>query len=132
LRYEIAVSLKKGDIVWIHGPFPCGSWPDISIFRCCLKTFLEENERVEVDNGYKGEDPISCKTPGGISTLIDDRIIERNRIRARHETVNARLKSFGILNQVYRHSLIDHVDVFSAIAVLVQLSIENGEPLFKL
>ena len=132
LRYEIALSLKRGDIVWIHGPFSCGLWPDISIFRFCLKSFLDENERVEVDNGYKGDDPISCKTPGGISTLIDNRMVERKRIRARHETVNARLKSFGVLNQVYRHALIDLVDVFSAVTVLVQLGIEGGERLFNL
>jgi len=132
LRYEVALSLKRGDIVWIHGPFPCGKWPDIAIFRVSLKSFLDENERVEVDNGYRGEDPISCKTPGGISSMIDNRIVERKRIRARHETVNARLKSFSVLKQVYRHALIDHVDVFSAVAVLVQLGIEEGERLFDI
>ena len=23
VRYEIGVSVEKGDIVWLHGPFPC-------------------------------------------------------------------------------------------------------------
>ena len=28
VRYEVAVSIQSGDIVWIHGPFPAGGWPD--------------------------------------------------------------------------------------------------------
>lgn len=118
--------------MWINGPFPCGLWPDLKIFRSCLKTFLDDNERVEVDNGYLGDDPISCKAPGGMSSMVDERYKARSRIRARHETVNARLKNFSILKQAYRHSLVDHSYVFRAAAVLLQLSIENEEPLFSL
>ncbi len=70
-----------------------------------------------------------CKRPGGISS-IDERIVEWKRIGARHEEDNARFKSFGIWKQVYRHALIDHVDLFSAVAVLVQLEFEEGECLF--
>ena len=47
VQYEIAVSILKGDVVWIHGPFPCGKWPDISIFRDSLINHLGQNERVE-------------------------------------------------------------------------------------
>jgi hypothetical protein len=131
LRYEIGLSIDKGDIVWINGPFECGSWPDIRIFKFSLKSFLGKNERVEADNGYLGEDPMTVKTPGGISTAVDGRRRERTNIRARHETVNSRLKNFDILKQVYRHDLLDHADVFRAAIVLLQLSIENGEPLFQ-
>ena len=62
---------------------------------------------------------------------MDGRIKERANVRARHETVNSRLKNFEILKQVYRHDLLDHADVFRSVAVLIQLAIENGEPLFQ-
>lgn len=63
LRYEIAVCILTGDIVWVIGPFPCGAWPDISIFRFALKYLLDENERVEADDGYIGEDPLKNQGP---------------------------------------------------------------------
>ena len=53
------------------------------------------------------------------------------RVRARQETVNKRFKQWGILNQVFRHDLIHHRDVFAAICVITQLAIENGEALFE-
>ena len=65
LRYEIGLSLQLGHIVWVNGPYPCGAWSDIKIFRDRMKLDLSKNERVEADNGYTGEDPDTCKTPGG-------------------------------------------------------------------
>jgi hypothetical protein len=55
LRYEIAISIQAGDIVWVNGPFPCGEWPDIKIFRKDLKGMLQFGEAVEADDGYRGE-----------------------------------------------------------------------------
>ena len=52
-----------GDVVWVHGPFPCGDWPDIVIFRSSLISFLDEGERVEADDGYVGEAPMYIKCP---------------------------------------------------------------------
>jgi hypothetical protein len=132
LRYEVAVSLKGGDLVWVHGPFPCGQYTDIDIFRQSLISFLDKDERVEADDGYIGEEPMVCKTPGGFYSKSEGIDKERSRIRGRHETANARLKIFGILNQKYRHDIKDHAFVFRAVAVLTQLSIESGEPLFAL
>ena len=55
LRYEVALSIQTGDIVWINGPFPAGAWPDINIFRHGLKWMLKEaGERCEADKGYRG------------------------------------------------------------------------------
>ena len=47
LRYEIGVSILRGDLVWINGPYPAGAWTDIKIFNKVLRHFLEEGERVE-------------------------------------------------------------------------------------
>ena len=129
LRYEVAVSIKKGDIVWIHGPFAAGSWPDINIFRDSLMSHLGPNERVEADDGYIGEAPRHVKCPKSFVNPDENRQMQQ-RARARHETVNKRFKQWGCLTQTYRHDLLKHADVFRAIAVITQLSIEQGEPLF--
>ena len=53
------------------------------------------------------------------------------RVRSRHETVNARFKNFAILADVYQHDITQHGYIFHAVAVLTQLSIENGDALFE-
>ena len=55
----------------------------------------------------------------------------QGRVRARHETLNGRLKNWRILSQVFRHHISRHGDVFRACAVVTQPPMENGEPLFK-
>jgi hypothetical protein len=40
-------------------------------------------------------------------------------------------KKMGILSQVYCHNIMQHSDVFWVCAVVTQLTIENGEPLFE-
>jgi hypothetical protein len=49
LRYEVAISIQARDIVWINGPFPCGKWPDIKIFRKDLIKMIQFGEAVEAD-----------------------------------------------------------------------------------
>ena len=63
LRYEVAVSIKSGDICWISGPHQPGLWNDVEIFRSSLVTFLDPDERVEADDGYIGEAPLRVKCP---------------------------------------------------------------------
>jgi hypothetical protein len=45
--------------------------------------------------------------------------------------LNRQLKNWGILSQVFRHHITMHGDVFRACAVVTQLTVENGEPLFE-
>jgi hypothetical protein len=45
--------------------------------------------------------------------------------------LNGRLKNWGILAQVVCHHILLHGGVFRACAVITQLTIENGEPLFE-
>jgi hypothetical protein len=45
--------------------------------------------------------------------------------------LNRWLKNWGILSQVFPHHISMHSNMFGACAVLTQLTIENGEPLFK-
>ena len=69
LRYEVGLCILTGDTIWFHSPFPCGRYNDIMIFRHALKDFLEENERVDADDGYLGEAPLKVKCPNASQTL---------------------------------------------------------------
>ena len=53
VKYEVGVSIQRGDIVWVNGPFP-GKWHDMTIFCRDMKGMLDEGERVEADDGYRG------------------------------------------------------------------------------
>jgi hypothetical protein len=127
LRYELAVCIKTGEIVWLHGPFPAGDWPDVNIFRHALKHYLGENERVEADDGYVGEDPKIIKTPKGVRFLESERVRSaRGEARAHHETCNNLVRQFGVLSDVFHHDIQKHGMCFRACAVLTQLSLELG------
>ena len=45
--------------------------------------------------------------------------------------MNKRLKQFGALSGVFRHDMMKHSTIFHAVALLTQLAIEDGEPLFQ-
>ena len=130
VRYEVAVSIKKGDIVWLHGPFDPEKWPDINIFRNALIYYLDENERVETDDGYWGEDPHHCKTPK--KTFVSKEKARMAGItRQRHETVNRRFKQWKCMVERFRHGAVKHSWCFRSVAIFTQLAIEDGEPAFQ-
>jgi hypothetical protein len=54
VRYELAISIRGGNIVHIHGPFPA-KCPDIEIFRDCLMHKMRPGEFAEADKGYRGQ-----------------------------------------------------------------------------
>ena len=123
VRYEIGVSLSEGYIVWAHGPFPCGSFPDIRIFNLGLKNHLLPNEVVLCDKGYRGNQIINDLNfnshLGGVYL-------------ARHETANRRLKQFNVLSQRFKHDLSLHSSCFYSVLNLTQLMIELSDPLFTI
>jgi len=55
----------------------------------------------------------------------------KSRARYHHETINGRFKTWGILQQTYRQDIRRHDEVFRAIAIMTQLAISNGSPLFS-
>ena len=127
LRYEVAVCIQTGEVVWTKGPFAAGAWPDIEIFRGWLKHYLLPGERVEADYGYAGDEKVDA--PEDFTTNMgqyEDKFV----VRARHETVNARFKQFNALRETFRHSRHKHAHVFNSVAVITQLAIISGEPLF--
>lgn len=126
MRYEIAIALKRNSIVWFHGPYACGSFPDINIFRLLLEGKLRgTNEFCIADNGYPSHRCIRM-----VHVSEENRILHQ-RIGARHETINGRLKNFHVLGYKYRHNLSLHADCFKAVVILVNLSLEET-PLFDI
>ena len=87
LRYEFAVCIATGDIIWFHGPFPA-SFPDLTIFQLRLQTKLPLFEKVVADKSYRGS--TSVITPDSIHNNRHRKMMAQ--VRCRHETVNCRLK----------------------------------------
>ena len=132
VRYEVGVRIKTSDICWIKGPLPCGEFPDLTIFRMALKHCLVNNERVEADLGYRGEnpDPDKVKTPGPL--YMDEKYVAmKSNVASHHETVNKCLKQYNCLMQQFQHGIAKHAACFRGVAVLAQLAIEHGEPLYQ-
>ena len=131
LRYEIGISIIFGDICWINGPFPCGDFPDIKIFRSAIISKLEYGERVEADDGYIGEAPSNVIVP-----KMDSRVLvvkdKARTVRSRHETCNSRFKNWKILRERYRHDVGLHGYFFRVIAIMTQLQIDEGERLWQI
>ena len=126
-RYEVAVCIQTGMIVWYNGPFPAGKWPDINIFRRNLKGLLLPGEMVETDRGYKD---ITCRHSDVVTSKADSRA--KSRAMRRHETVNGDLKTFGCLKQQWRHDLSKHNVAFSSCAFLTQMKYKlEGGPKFN-
>ena len=88
------------------------------------------HERIEGDKCYAELAPAYAKTP---KWIVDESKKDlQNRVRARQETVNKRLKQFGALSQRFRHDLSLHKIVVEAVAVITQLSILSGKSLFAI
>ena len=66
-----------------------------------------------------------------VLTWTEEMDAMQKRVQGRHETVNARLKNFRILAELYRHDETQHGYVFHAVAVIVQLAVKNGDPLHQ-
>lgn len=130
-KYEIACSIWESDVVHVAGPF-IGGVHDLSMFReGGLKEKLAPGKKVVVDRGYRSKDPeeIQCLA---VPDLIDSKELHKfkSRARQRQESLNGRLKNYGILKHTYRHDYYSHKFVLEAVLVTVQYAMENGSPLF--
>lgn len=128
VRYEVGVCLQTGWIVWTNGPYPCGSFPDIKIARDWIVHELLPGEKYLADGGYN-DGRVHAETPTGYNTP-DQRM--KKLARARHETVNKRIKQFKIFQEMFRHKLTNHGICFKACANITQIAIQSGEPLFSI
>ena len=97
LQYELGMDILKGNLAWVEGPYPAGTWPDIKIFLNHLAGHLLLGKRVEADNGYVGHsNQIKCPN----NDCNPTKNLEMQSVaRSRHETFNGSLKNWGILER---------------------------------
>jgi hypothetical protein len=90
MSYEIAIAIHESRVLAINGPFDA-STADITIFRDQLCDAMPEGKRGIGDSGYQGE-------PGKLTFHRPAHSKEMtnfiNRVGARHENFNARIKNF--------------------------------------
>lgn len=98
----------------------------MNIYRSSLKQKIGVGEKLVADGGYGDDSCILKNSLAGITKRY------HAAIRARHETVNKRLKDFKILKHVYRHSLSKHATCFFAVANITQIALEMESPLFRI
>lgn len=110
IPYEVWIINYTWYIGWVNGPFSCGEYPDLKIFKNNLKHHLSQIEEVLKYKRY-----------------IDERcvhIIEESspkvsaELRARHGCINGRIMAFGVINDCFRHHIEEHGMWFHAISVL--------------
>ena len=125
LRYEVGICIQTGEIVWVNGPFPCGDYPDLRIAREGLIYALAATPGIKemalADGGYNDGYEF-FETPTGAN---DADQYMKSVARARHETINKRLKDYGALGKRFRHSRHLHGKVFYAVANLTHLAMST-------
>jgi len=125
LRYEVALGIQSGYIVWVNGPYKPGVYNDDMIAHVFgFWGALAPGEYFLADSIYTGWRAL---TPNGRNNR--DQYMKA-AARARHETVNYRFKRFAILRVEFRHGNHRHGSVFKAIAMICQIEIEVESPLF--
>ena len=130
VNYEIGLRISKPHLCWVHGPEPAGKYNDLSTF--CLpggfrdKVLQHPGKRGIADNIYIGprvKDIISNENE------VDPRELAafKERVLSRHEKFNSCLKSFGCLNQSFRHGFDMHGKCFRAVCAIVMHQIAARE-----
>lgn len=131
--YELGICLWSSNLIWMNGPFKAGK-TDKAIFAGedgCLKDFLHDLELKAIgDKGYYGHpDEIS-----GFNAMDAPEVKKfKSRALLRHESFNALLKQFAILDGRFRHrGRESFATCFEAVAVISQYRIELECPLFEI
>ena len=126
-KYEVAVSICGGDIVWVSGPWPAAVSNKI-IFENHLSLYLGDDEKAECDNGYR--DLEKAVTPSAGKTHFHKK--QKSQARGRQENFNGQFKVFDLLSTRFRkNDPHKHYLVFNSIAILVQLSQDHGEQMYQ-
>ena len=122
MRYEVGICIATGWIVWFHGPFPCGWWPDLAIANTFLHYNLLPNEYYIADNGYITEralTPVDAINPYELEYMAN--------CRARHEQLNRLFKQFNCIQNTFKREVKKHGLFAHSVANIIQLGIMAGE-----
>lgn len=126
LLYKIVLDLWNNQVVWFNGPFPPNDGNNATIYKTKgLMERIPEGKLAIADKIYVGCDHVS-----GHNLLdIDEVQVLKSHARARQESFNARLKTFGCLKQRFCHGVAKHETFACAVCVIVILQMMNGSPL---
>lgn len=124
LGFRYGVAIENGDICWMSGPFPCGSYLDHVIFRCDIANWLVGSESVAGEEVYKD---YRC-------VLHEEMDREKDKcvhfgIRSSHENINELLKNFNAIKSRFRHHRSLHSFCFHAVASITHFVITQKHPL---
>ena len=104
-KYELALAIRHNKIVWVNGPFKAGGKHDITVFREeGLKDMMlaTGGKLAIVDRGYttsKADEVMMLAFPNSADSK--ELALFKSRARARHESLNGRLKMLNILNDTF-------------------------------
>ena len=132
LNYEIAVAMFESKIVHAKSGDPA-STHDMTVFRMELKQKIPPGKCVVADKSYDARAESNILST--YNQFDTDAVKEfKRRARARHETINSKLKNFKCLDNKFRHGVVRAQQCFDCCIVLLQYAIEDtgphGEPLF--
>ena len=124
LSYEVAVSIYTSQLVWINGPFPAGTQdPEIFVLSNGLKNRIPAGKKVIADRAYGWKSLANVVRIKNRGNTAEVRMFKR-QVRARMESVFAKMKVFDILTIPFRHEQKYHGTIFEMIAVIVQYKLE--------
>lgn len=129
VTYEVALPLFENTVMWFNGPFQPNDGGDAAIFKeGGLQEKIPTGKKVIADKIYKGFDKVA------LHNSLDTEIVRefKARARSRQESINARLKSFEILHNRFRHGVKNHQPYARAVMVLCVFALENGSPLYNI
>lgn len=124
--YELSVSKVTENILWVHGHFSCGSWPDLQIFQKKLVIELSASKKKIMNKRYRHER----------SVTIDAFFVWTKNvytcIRTGHEWYDAPFKYFKVLQDTFCFNTTLHGQVFLAVAKVLTLGIFYNDPLLRI
>jgi DDE superfamily endonuclease len=127
VNYEIGLSIFQNKCVWVNGPFPA-SKHDVTVYKMPngLQDKIPNGKKVIGDEGYRGSN-VSTSNPEDTAAVKKF----KSRAKLRHETFNAKIKTFRSVSERFNRSLNRHQSVFEAVCVIVQYQLENGSTLYE-
>jgi hypothetical protein len=129
LKYQVVISMYHQRVVHIYGPCRGGLGDKTMLTDSGVLGLIKKGKLAIVDRGYlnyANKDKLSW--PNAQDHPAVNNIKSRGRLR--QESFNGRCSYFKILNDEFRNGTKKHGAAFLMVAVLVQYSMENGNPLF--
>ena len=129
LNYQIVLGLYTGLLCSVQGPYECGDFPDLKIAKDkgLVDFLIQKKEKAIADGTYRN--PVFINAEEGLPQVLLKLI---SKARARHETVNSRIKRCKIFTCLrgFRHDKEFHGTCFHAVCNMIEIEFEIESPLF--